>query len=1252
MSSRKSNSNSRDDDRDDDREDDRRQDQGKDRERHDDHGLSLVGTRRDDIPANIGDDILSGTPRGDTIAGRDGNDRIFGLGGNDNIDGGKGKDLIDGGEGNDRLDGNKGDDVLIGGEGNDYIDGGPHGLDTAIYSGKFADYSLKFSAGGEDGEAYKITVVDLRKGSPDGSDTLRRIEILKFADGEFRDGQFHPDSSNTAATIGDPTVSNVTEDQGLTAGGKLVATGTISIEDPDLAQAFFLRAAEPAPGNLGTLVLQADGNYSYTVANSAVQYLGANASKVDSFTIASADGTTRVISFTIHGANDAPVLATPASISIDDTQAKDAVAALTGTLFATDVDTATLHYGLSGGAISSALAGYDWAKAGPHGTLYLNSTSGNYSFVPDSASIDALAAGSNVIDTFALTVSDGVGGADIRTLNVHLHGANDASVISGVSGPLQYAVGQPDPTVVAPALSLGDVDSGVITAATVAITRGYRAGNDALSYQLNGSPISVTEDSALGVWTFSGQASLAEYQAVLASVAFSTTISGGRTISFTVFDGSDGTLPPVASATVDTSTISLESLSTTGFKIPGEYAYDNSGFAMRGAADVNGDGYADLIIGAQFSSLNGLYSGTSYVVYGKGTAFDPELPLRSLDGSNGMRLFGVAENDSSGFSVSGAGDMNGDGFGDVLVGAMYSNPNGTHSGAAYVVFGTGFQPDLRLSALDGANGFRLDGAAANDLAGISVAGAGDVNGDGYADVLVGSYHQPAGAAYLVYGKAAGFAANIQLSALDGSDGYRIDGEYAHDNAGQRVSAAGDINGDGYADFIIGAPGDWRTAPHITANYVVFGKPADAGATLSLSSLNGSNGFKIPGIASADGTGFGISSAGDVNGDGFGDLIVGAYNAKLDGVVTGESYVVFGRAGDFSAVLDLSLLDGSNGFRIGGAAADSVTGYSVSAAGDFNGDGYGDLIIGAPGVYASESWSGESYVVFGKASDFHNISLAKLGGSDGFRVSGIANGDASGYNVSGAGDVNGDGYDDIAVSSARASPHNQTGAGETYVIFGAKLVVGGETYLGDPGDNTLTGAVDPNTGAGLDQSFIGGQGKDLMVGNGGKDAFSGGAGDDTIHLGLSGDSTLDFVKINGGSGFDTLVLDGSGARLDLLSLASAQGNLAGKMQGMERIDLGGGDNTLVLDLRDVLNLSDTSNQLFVKGAAGDSVSSAGQGWLPELDDSGKQVQVQDSLDGDLTTYDSYTLSGAAYVQGMANLLIDVDLLAAGSTSVIG
>jgi len=482
---------------------------------------------------------------------------------------------------------------------------------------------------------------------------------------------------------------------------------------------------------------------------------------------------------------------------------------------------------------------------------------------------------------------------------------------------------------------------------------------------------------------------------------------------------------------------------SNGFAVRGKAADDYSGFSVSAAGDINGDGLGDLIVGAPYADPNGVYSGESYVLFGASAGFPAAVQLSELNGSNGFAVRGKAAGDSSGFSVSAAGDINGDGLDDlIIIGAPYADPNGVYSGESYVLFGTtaGFPAAVQLSDLNGSNGFAIRGKAAGDSSGFSVSAAGDINGDGLDDLVIGApFSDPngvySGESYVLFGSTAGFPPAVQLSDLNGSNGFAIRGKAAGDYSGFSVSAAGDINGDGLGDFIIGADHANPNGDRSGESYVLFGSTAGFPPAVQLSDLNGSNGFAIRGKAAGDYSGFSVAAAGDINGDGLGDLIIGAPGADPNGVYSGESYLLFGSTAGFPPAVQLSDLNGSNGFAIRGKAAGDYSGFSVSAAGDINGDRLGDLIIGAPSADPNGGDSGESYVLSGTTAGFPAaVQLSDLNGSNGFAVRGAAGGDRSGYSTSSAGDINGDGLGDLVIGAPNADP-NGNRSGASYVLFG-------------------------------------------------------------------------------------------------------------------------------------------------------------------------------------------------------------------------
>ena len=405
---------------------------------------------------------------------------------------------------------------------------------------------------------------------------------------------------------------------------------------------------------------------------------------------------------------------------------------------------------------------------------------------------------------------------------------------------------------------------------------------------------------------------------------------------------------------------------TDGFALLGDEKFDLAGWGVAPAGDFNGDGLGDVVIGVPHAEREFIQEGEAYVVFGSAAGFPAALSLASLDGVNGFTMRGRGSYDGLGFHVSGGGDLNGDGFDDVAIGA-FANENGRSSGEVYVLFGTdeAVPSLLRPDELDGSNGFIIRGIHQEDYT-IGSAFAGDFDGDGFDDLVVGApgadpNGAKSGEAYLVYGSGDPFPPVLELAALDGSNGFALHGIHEGDGVGG-VGPAGDFNGDGFADIAIGAVHADPNGERSGQSYVVFGTDALLPPVFELSALNGPNGFALNGIAPRDGAGYSPATAGDVNRDGFDDLLVGAPWADPNGGLSGQAYVVFGTDASMPSAFELSALDGSNGLTINGAKGDQA-GYSAAAAGDFNADGVADWIVGAPNT--GISGQGAAYVLFGR-----------------------------------------------------------------------------------------------------------------------------------------------------------------------------------------------------------------------------------------------------------------------------------------------
>lgn len=600
--------------------------------------------------------------------------------------------------------------------------------------------------------------------------------------------------------------------------------------------------------------------------------------------------------------------------------------------------------------------------------------------------------------------------------------------------------------------------------------------------------------------------------------------------------------------------------------------------AVAGAGDFNADGYDDIVLGQP--GFN--YKGRVSIIYGGPNTHATAIKLDEI-GANGFSLLG-AESTDLGNGVGGVGDFDGDGRADVAIGSptyrkLIPTKFGEETGAGFVLFGTNQKPSAeQLNGVVAAGGAsRFDGELPGidtvqhvfirQMVGTTMGPGGDINGDGLDDLVVGARGasftaRESGSAYVAFGSSSGTPSTSDLLTLNGSNGFRLDGSLQGENRGHTASSCGDFNGDGFDDVAIGAREN-------DVAYIWYGHAGEYVAHSTLANMAAGQGFRVT-VSYPDQYGVDVSGVGDLNGDGLADLAVASH-----GTSNAAIYVLLGnRTGSDIFTADL---DGVVGFKITQSTSDTLV-YSVGSAGDFNGDGFDDIVISShhPNVSLDP---GNAYVVYGKISGFAPlISLDALDGSDGLRIDAGTGYAGTGAVANSAGDINGDGYADVALTKLKTGgPDDANPKAYAYVVFGGNL-----SHMVD---YEGTAAADTLSGINSAETFVAGTGDDTMLGGGGADSFHGGAGNDTIAV-----PTLDFLRVDGGNGVDTLKLTGSDLILDL-------GAFGSRITEIEVIDLSGaGDNTLVLQAAHFVNqLSSTTNQLRIEGNAGDMVD-LGDGWI--------------------------------------------------------
>ncbi len=667
-----------------------------------------------------------------------------------------------------------------------------------------------------------------------------------------------------------------------------------------------------------------------------------------------------------------------------------------------------------------------------------------------------------------------------------------------------------------------------------------------------------------------------------------------------------------------------------GFAIKGQAAGDHAGITMTSIGDLNGDGKAEILIGATGNDTGGLDAGAAYVVWGKSTATAVNLSSVA-SGVGGFKIIGQAAGDEAGASLGSIADLNGDGKAEILIGATGVSDKGPDDGAVYVVFGKSTGTAVNLDNIAaGTGGFRIIGKQ-DDMAGSTVSSIADVNGDGKAEIVIGAAGNEI--AYVVYGKST--TDEVKLSDVRNNiGGFAIRAEQGSTLLDMTVTAGGDFNRDGVADIVIGAPHDTESGPDSGAVYIVWGGPSSTIIDLDLIA-QGFGGAKIVGDFGSL-TGSSVAVLSDLNGDLTPDLLIGSAGSPDDSVSILYASALWQPDPNIYGSNDADTMDLGFGSLHVIDNGDNLI-YGLGGDDIINGAGGNDEIDGGEGRDSMSGGLGDDLFFVDDVFDVVTENLDE--GTD--TVFSAIEGYTLGLNVENlvldAGIITGTGNAGHNTLTGNASNNTLYGAGGADTMIGG---LGNDTYqvddlndivqeneneglsdtvlasvdgyvLGDDVERlTLTGSALSGTGNAHQNLLTGNAGNNVLDGAGGADIMAGGLGDDTYIV----ESVSDFVSEGSGigTGIDTVLASVSGYVLNLNvenltltgSALSGTGNALANVltgtSGNNDLDGAGGADTMKGGLGDDTYHVDDVNDVLQEDGGVDTVLSSVNGYVLAAD----------------------------------------------------